>query len=154
VNTLAERVSAFINAEGHMTEIDISNENATAVRFRTRGLKFVAWTMRDDDAYLQLSCAMTIEPDVIFDAPLLRALWQCQESFKCVKFSLEHGSTLFVCSVEAFIGEPEGYQSTFWRSVGVIGSALDAGMSEIYTKHSAKAAADKFIEELTQGSTR
>lgn len=152
MSTLAERVSAFINAQGHLTDIDTRNDKATAVRFRSRGLAFTAWTMNDDDSYLQLSCAMTLLPDVAFDAPLLRALWECQEHFKCVKFSLEHGDTLFVCSVEAFFDGPDGYQPTFWRSVGVIESAMNEAMTHIWTKHSAKAAADKFIEELSQGA--
>lgn len=152
--TLAERISSFINAQGHLTETDASNENATAVRFRSRGLKYTAWTMRGDDTYIQLSCAMSLEPGIIFDAPLLRALWDCQEQYKCVKFALEDDSQLFVCSVEAFFAEPDGYQPTFWRAVGVIETALYAGLSEIRTKHSAKAAADKFIEELSQGGPR
>jgi hypothetical protein len=81
-------------------------------------------------------------------------LWDCQEHFKCIKFALENDGQLFVSSVEAFLAEPDGYQLTFWRSVGVIETALNAGMSEIRTKHSAKAAADKFIEELSQGGAR
>ena len=152
MSTLAERVSAFINAQGHLTETDTSNDNAAAVRFRSRGLAYTAWTMNDDDTYLQLSCAMTLQPDVAFDAPLLRTLWECQERFKCVKFSLEHDDMLFVCSVEAFFAGPDGYQPTFWRSVSVIESAINEAMRNIWAKQSVKAAADKFIEELSQGT--
>lgn len=152
MNTLAERLSAFISAEGHATEVD-TNDDGTAVRFRSRGLKYMAWTMSGDDAYLQLSCAMTLEPGVMLDAPLLQALFECQDRFKCVKFSFHRERTLFVCAVETFFTGPDGFQPTFWRSIGVIETALDAGMSEIQ-KHSTKLAADKFIEELSQGSAR
>jgi hypothetical protein len=154
VTSLAQRVSAFINAEGHSTQIDTSNDGATAIRFRSRGLKFTAWVTRDDDAYLQLSCAMVVDDGVLYDAPLLRALWDCQERFKCVKFSLENNGQLFVCSVEAFFAGPDGYQPVFWRSIGVIETALYAGLEEIRTKHSAKVAADKFLEELSNGGAR
>ena len=154
MSTLPERVSAFINAQGHVTAIDIRNDKATAVRYRSRGLAFTAWTMNDDDTYLQLSCAMTLLPDVAFDAPLLRTLWECQEHFKCVKFSLEHEDALFVCSVESFFVDPDGYQPTFWRSVGAIESAVKEAMTHIWAKHSAKAAADKFIEEFSQGNSQ
>jgi hypothetical protein len=154
VSTLAERVSAFINAQGHLTQVNTSNDKATAVRFRSRGLAYTVWTMNDDNAYLQLSCAITLQPGVTFDIPLLRALCECQEHFKCVKFSLEHDDTLFVCSVEAFFAEPDGYQPTFWRSVAVIESAVNKAMTHIWAKHSVKAAADKFIEELSQGSAQ
>jgi len=108
--------------------------------------------MHDDDTFLQLSCAMVLEP-VIFDAPLLRALWDCQNGFKSVKFSIERDSSLFVCSVEAFFAEPEGYQATFWRSISVIETALHAGLNEI-GKCSTKSAAKKFIEGLSQGGAR
>jgi hypothetical protein len=143
VSTLAERVSAFINAQGHLTETNTSNAKATAVRFRSRGLAYTAWTMNDDDAYLQLSCAMTLQPGVTFDVPLLRTLWECQEHFKCAKFSLEHEDTLFVCSVELFFAGPDGYQPTFWRSVGVIESAVKEPMTKIWAKHLPKPPAQK-----------
>jgi hypothetical protein len=152
VKTLADRVSAFINAEGHLTQTDTSNEHVTGIGFSSRGLKYTAWCMHNDDAFLQLSCAMRLEP-VVFDAPLLRALWDCQAGLKSVKFSFERDSTLFVCSVEAFFAEPEGYQSTFWRSISVIEAALHAGLNEI-GKYSTKSAAEKFMEELSQGNAR
>lgn len=152
MKTLADRVSAFINAEGHLTQTDTSNEHVTGIGFNSRGLKYTAWCMHDDDTFLQLSCAMGLEP-VVFDAPLLRALWDCQAGFKSVKFSLEHDSTLFVCSVEAFFAGPEGYQPTFWRSISVIDTALRAGLNEI-GKYSTKSAAEKFMQELSQGNAR
>src|SRR5450755_190859 len=152
VNTLGGRLSAFISAEGHIAEVDTS-DNGTAVRFRSRGLKYVAWTMGGDDAYLQLSCAMTLEPGIIFDAPLLRALLECQDGFKCVKLSIQREGTLLVSAVESFFTEPDGYESTFWRSIGVIESAAYAGLSEIRNQ-STKLAANKFIDELCQGSAR
>ena len=151
MNTLAGRLSAFINAEGHVTELDINDNGTTAVRFRSRGLKYRAWTISGDDAYLQLACAMTLEPGVIFDASLLRALLECQDRFKCVKFSLEREDTLLICAVELFFVEPDGYQSTFWRSIGVIETAAYAGL-DVIRNHSTKLAADKFIEELSQGT--
>jgi hypothetical protein len=153
VKTLADRVSAFINAEGHLTQTDTSNKNATGIGFSSRGLKYTAWSMHDDDTFLQLSCAMGLEA-VVFDAPLLRALWDCQAGFKSVKFSLERDSTLFICSVEAFFAGPEGYQPTFWRSVSVIETALHAGLNEIGKYSSTKSAAEKFMEELSQGDAR
>ena len=152
MKTLADRVSGFINAEGHLTQTDTSNENVTGIRFSSCGLQYTAWSMHDDDTFLQLSCAMVLER-VIFDAPLLRALWDCQAAFKCVKVSLERDSTLFVCSVEAFFAEPVGYQPTFWRSISVIEAALRAGLDEI-GKFSTKSVADKFIEGLSQGGAR
>ena len=152
MNTLAGRLSAFISAEGHITEVDTS-DNGTTVRFRSRGLKYAAWTMSGDDTYLQLSCAMTLEPGIIFDAPLLRALFECQDSFKCVKLSIQREGTLLVSAVEFFFTEPDGYQSTFWRSIGVIESAAYAGLNEIRNQ-STRLAADKFIEDLSQGNAR
>ena len=152
MNTLAERLSAFVSTEGHMTEID-TNDNGTAVRFRSRGLKYVAWTISRDDGYLQLSCAMTLESDIIFDAPLLRALFECQDSFKCVKLSIQREGTLLVSAVESFFTEPDGYESTFWRSIGVIESAAYAGL-DVIRNQSTKLAANKFIDELCQGSAR
>jgi hypothetical protein len=152
VNTLAGRLSAFISAEGHIAEVDTS-DNGTAVRFRSRGLRYVAWTMGGDDAYLQLSCAMTLEPGIIFDAPLLSALLECQHSFKCVKLSVQREGTLLVSAVESFFTEPDGYQSTFWRSIGVIESAAYAAL-DVIRNRSTKLAADKFIEELSQGNAR
>ncbi len=86
--------SAFINAQGRRTETNTSNDTHRRSLPLTRPR--VAWTMKDDDACLQLSCAMTLQSDVAFDAPLLRALWECQERFKCVKFSLEHQDTLCI----------------------------------------------------------
>ncbi len=59
-----------------------------------------------------------------------------------------------MCSVEAFFAGPDGYQPTFWRSVDVIESAVNEAMSHIWAKHSAKAAADKFIEEWSQGGAQ
>jgi hypothetical protein len=153
VNTLAGRLSAFISAEGHIAELDTNDDGTAAVRFRSHGLKYRALTMSGDDAYLQLACAMTLEPDVIFDASLLRALFQCQDHFKCAKFSVEREDTLLICAVELFFSEPDGYQSTFWRSIGVIESALYAGL-DVVRNHSTKLAADKFIEELSQGNAR
>jgi hypothetical protein len=152
VNTLAERLSAFVSAEGHMTEVD-TNDNGTAVRFRSRGLKYVAWTISGDDGYLQLSCAMTLEPGIIFDAPLLRALLECQDSFKCIKLSIQREGTLLVSAVESFFIEPDGYESAFWRSIGVIESAAYAGL-DVIRNRSTKLAADKFIDELSQGRAR
>jgi hypothetical protein len=61
VNTLAANVSAFLEAEGHLTRIDTPNKTVTAVRFRTRGLNFNAWILANDEAFLQLSCAMELE---------------------------------------------------------------------------------------------
>jgi hypothetical protein len=108
VNTLAERRSAFISAEGHVTELDTNDNGTTAVRFRSRGLKYMASTISADDAYLQLSCAMTLEPDIIFDAPLLRALLECQDGFKCAKLSIQREGTLLVSAVELFFADPDG----------------------------------------------
>jgi hypothetical protein len=154
VNTLAANVSAFLEAEGHLTRIDTPNETATAVRFRTRGLKFTVWVLANDDGYLQLSYAMSLEAGIVFDAPLLRALWNRQERIKCVKFSLEDDDKLFVCSTETFFATPDGYQATFWRSVGVIETALYEGLSDIRAKHSAQSAAQKFIAEFSHGSSQ
>lgn len=148
--TLAERVIAFINSEGHLTE-SVSSDNSTNVRFRSRGLNFTATTLYGDEGYLQLSCGMTLAPDVNFTAGLLRALWDCQERFKCVKFSLTADETVFVCSLESYFPELDGFQPTFWRAVSTIDSALNAGLNEIRTNNSVKAAADKFIEEFSQG---
>ena len=96
---------------------------------------------------------MTLEPGIIFDAPLLRALFECQDSFKCVKLSIQREETLLVSAVESFFAEPDGYESTFWRSIGVIEAAAYAGL-DVIRNHGTKLAADKFIEELSQGNAR
>ena len=153
VIALSERVSAFIKSEGHVTE-DTILDDSTITGFRSRGLNFSARTLANDDGFLELSCTMSLESRIEFTAGLLRALWDCQGRFKCVKFGIDEDATAFTCAIESYFAEPDGYQPTFWRSISTIEAALHAGLREIRTRPTAKAAAQKFIEEFTRGDAR
>lgn len=55
---------------------------------------------------------------------------------------------------ETFFAKPDGYRPVFWRSIGMIETAVFAGLEEIRTTHSVKAAADTFSQGLTNGGAR
>ena len=147
MSTLADRIYAFLNEEGHVVETDGAIRNITRIHFRSRGLHFAVYVTRDDDRFLQVTCSMPIETGVAFDSGLLRALWTCQRHFRDVKYALTGDAKRFVCSTEIVLPGTTADEAVFWRAIGVVEAGLYAAMREIRARHMVKAAAEKFIAE-------
>lgn len=129
MKTLAERVNAFINAEGHVTKTDTLHEIPTGINRSSRGPKYTTWSMHDDDTFLQLSCAMALEP-VIFNAPLLRALWNCQAVFKASNSPSNTAARFSFVRLRPSLRSLKDTSPVFWRSISIHAKMLEtAGLA-------------------------
>jgi hypothetical protein len=144
---------AFIESEGHKTDVEIVDPKtgSATIRLRVRGQIVTVGTSERDETYFSVSIAYELPEwarDVAQSAPIALDV---QSTFKAVKFFYAHQGEALVSAVELFASNPESFASQFWRIVSIARDAGNAAVSRILDITESKAAAEKFIHEFMRG---
>lgn len=144
---------AFIQAEGHKTDVEIVDPatGSATIRLRVRGQIVTVGTSERDATYFSVSIAYELPEwarDVTQSAPILL---EVQSQFKAVKFFYAHQGGALVSAVEMFSADPAAFASQFWRIVSIARDAGNAAVLRVLDTSETKAAAEKFIHEFMRG---
>jgi hypothetical protein len=151
--TVRQRVTEFIESEGHRVEASVVDDAQELVElvFRTRGQMFSVALSELDPQRFTLSTAYEV-PDWVRDRTHAReALGEIESDYPETRFTLAHDDTIFVATVEYESVDVEGFVASFWEIVGRLREAGTAAVEHMVDQSESKAAADKFIRQFMKG---
>lgn len=155
MSTYAQRVSAFIEGQGHATTLESPDDgNVTYIRFRTRGRGFTAVTNEADTGFILITTAERFPAPLEADAATYAILLAIQDRLKCVKLAFSEDRRSVIVNVELFFDGEDGYQPTFWRSVSVLETAVYDAARDVQKNAEVKLAADRFVDDVLRGNDR
>jgi hypothetical protein len=155
---LRSEVCAFLRSEGHEPTLTVSGPEGDYghVRFRARGNRYVVHTIEDDQQFLHLTASFEFPMWRLDSAAASEALFEAQRRLKVIKFSLGRNGESVTIHAEQFTSHPPTsmhYRIAFWRAIDAIDEALEAILPRLRVLDSPRAAAHRFIDELTGLST-
>lgn len=147
------KVSAFIESEGHKTDVTVIDEEAgvAEILFRTRGQTFSVTTYESNPLYYTVSTAYEIPEWAREDPTNVDTLERVQRDYPDVQFVLAHDDALFVVTLEVAPGSPEAFANAFWDIVGRVREAGAKAVERIVDRSESKKAADNFINSFIRG---
>jgi hypothetical protein len=143
---LRDTASAWLEEQGHLTTLEVTDERLCEVRFRARGVRLAVLTDERDTGFLYIFLRASL-PDGVDDELLARRAAAAVESHgKVVKVELHWEARDFIIAAEQFVETPGG-ASIFWRSVSVLEDALRR-IYELLYEEIGRAAASEFTARL------
>lgn len=155
---LRSEVCAFLRSEGHEPTLTVSGPEGDYghIRFRARGNRYVAHTIEDDVQFLHLTASFEFPIWRLDAAAVAEMLFDAQRRLKVVKFSLSRNGDAVTVHAEQFNPHSPAsmhYRIVFWRAIDAIDEALEALVPRLRILDCPRAAAHRFIDELTGLST-
>lgn len=151
---LRSDVCAFLRSEGHEPTLSVSGPEGDYghIRFRARGNRYVVHTIEDDAQFLHLTASFEFPVWRLESGSVAEMLFDAQRRLKVVKFSLGRNGDSVTVHAEQFVPHAPAsmhYRVAFWRAVDAIDEALESIIPRLRVLDSPRAAAHRFIDELT-----
>lgn len=144
--SLHQTVAAWLNAEGHQTDVHVHDERYADITFSTRGYQLLVRVDETDPHFLYIILRITMPDEVVDELCARRAAAAVEAYAKVVKVDINWNSREVTLAAEQFVATPGG-PDIFWRTV----SSLIASISRLngaFNDEAGRAAAGNFTRQM------
>jgi hypothetical protein len=139
-------VSAWLNAEGHRTDVEVYDERYADIEFSTRGSRLMVLVDETDPHFLYLITSVTMPDHVLDELIARRAAAAVEAHSKVIKVEIDWQTRDITLAAEQLVATPGGPE-IFWRTVSFLFWSI-AQLDRAFEDEAGRAAAGNFTQQM------
>ena len=143
---LHDRIAAWLQSEGHLTEVELHDERYSSVKFVARGYRMSVRVDATDEHFLYIAMKLELPDNIIDELLARRAAAAVEAHAKVVKVELDWADRRLTLAAEQLVTTPGG-PDIFWRTVSYLFRSVEQ-MRVAFDDEAGRAAAQQFTSQL------
>jgi hypothetical protein len=141
-----KKISAWLNAEGHRTDVEVHDERYADIVFSARGYRLSVRVDETDPGFLYIILRLDMPDDVTDELIARRAAAAVEAYAKVVKVEINWESRGITLATEQLVATPGGSE-IFWRTVSFLILSVSQ-LERAFEDEAGHAAAGNFTQQM------
>jgi hypothetical protein len=141
-----QTIAAWLNAEGHRTDVKVHDERYADIVFSARGYHLSVRVDESDPAFLYIILRLDMPDDVTDELIARRAAAAVEAYAKVVKVDIKWESREITLATEQLVATPGGPE-IFWRTVSYLILSVSQ-LAHAFDDEAGRAAAGNFTQQM------